>query len=134
MYADTSICRNIGRSVSSRSGMTNQDVRQGSPVSKNFNFNTYIYIYVLKKYIYIYIDAATYDWQIQLRSSYRIDPTVLNGIFFPDDQVIISESDCDLQTVTHQLQIITNNYYLKICTEKKKLWLFKASAQIDKNL
>jgi hypothetical protein len=64
--------------------MTNQGVRQGRRMSPAL--------------VNIYnVEAATYDWQIQLKSDFRIGSEVLNKILFAGDQVMISECEYDLR-------------------------------------
>jgi hypothetical protein len=68
--------------------------------------------------------------QIQLKSYFRLGLTILNTILFADYQVIFSESGCDLQTATHQLQNITNSRNLKISAMKTKVMAFEGKCPV----
>jgi hypothetical protein len=57
--------------------------------------------------------------------------TVLNVILFADDQIIFSESEYDLQTAVHQLQVITNSYNLEILTKKTKVVAFEGKHPVS---
>jgi hypothetical protein len=90
----------------------NRGVRQGCPLSPTL-FN-------------IYLDEIITKWQKEDKT--RIPPSKnkqLLTLLFADDQVIISNTDYNLQKAAHKLNQIITEYGLTISAQKTKSMAFK---------
>jgi retron-type reverse transcriptase len=68
---------------------TTQGVKQGCPLSAIL-FN-------------LYIDEVTTEWQKELKTHYIIDAISLNTLLFADDQVVLADSEDNLQRAVYKL-------------------------------
>lgn len=91
--------------------IVNQGVKQGCPLSPTL-FN-------------IYIDKATEEWQNKITTGINIGTTLLKSMLFADDQILMAESEDDLQVAAYQLQLIMEKYNLKISNHKTKTMAFE---------
>lgn len=71
----------------------------------------------------IYIDDVIRQWQEQL----NINDMALNTILFADDQVILSNTEDELQTAIYKLNEIADNYKLRISEKKTKVMAFQGT-------
>jgi hypothetical protein len=91
--------------------VVNTGVRQGCPLSPTL-FN-------------IYIDDLNREWKLLVNPGIQISPTVwINSMLFADDQVILQESEEELQRAMYQLSKISAKYNMKVSTSKTKVMAF----------
>jgi hypothetical protein len=98
---------NTGKGTYEDSRVTNQGVRQGcllSPVLFN-----------------LYIDEITRIWSKELKTSKYFKELICNTILFADDQVIISDTEDNLQKAVYLLYKKSKEYNLEISTNKMKV-------------
>jgi beta-xylosidase len=76
------------------------------------------------------MEAATSEWQTQLRSHFRLGTVILDTLLFADDQVIFTKSKDELQMATLQLNNIMATYNLEISHDKTKNMAFCGKYQI----
>jgi predicted DNA-binding protein YlxM (UPF0122 family) len=89
---------------------TTQGVKQGCPLSPTlFNW---------------YIDEVTRECQKELQTHYITDDISLNTILFTDDQVVLADSEDNLQRAVYKLSNIANKYNLKMSAKKTKVLAF----------
>jgi hypothetical protein len=70
----------------------NQGVRQGCPLPPTL--------------FSLYTDDIIRRWQIELKDKFCINNIEINTLLFADDQVILSNSEDNLQRVIHRLNVI----------------------------
>jgi len=92
----------------------NKAVRQGCPLSPTL-FNTLVYL-----------DEIITKWQKQDITGIKLSKNQqLSTLLFADDQVIIADTDDNLQKAVHKLNQIITKYGLTISVEKTKSIAFK---------
>ena len=90
----------------------NQGVREGCNLSPAF-FN-------------IYVDDLLRNWKHKFDAGIMLERNLyLNKLLFPDDQVIIQDSEDKVQKSVYILNQISKEYSLKISTDKTKIMAFK---------
>jgi len=90
----------------------NKGVRQGCPLSPTL-FN-------------IYLDEIITKWQNQDITGIKLTKhQQLSTLLFADDQVIIANSEDNLQKAAYKLNQIITEYGLTISVQKKKSMAFK---------
>lgn len=72
----------------------------------------------------MYLDEAVREWQNNLKTHYFIDNTILDYLLFADDQLVLADSEDNLQRAVHLLRIVANKYNLKISHRKTKVFGF----------
>jgi hypothetical protein len=116
IYEGPVISIDKGIHISSKTEIINQGVRQGCPLSPTL--------------FSIYMDAATSQWQTQLRSHFRLGTMILDTLSFADDQVIFTKSEDELQMATLQFNNTMATYNLEISQDKTKNMAFCGNYQI----
>jgi hypothetical protein len=95
----------------------NQGVRQGCPLSPTL-FNTYI-------------NEIIKQWNEKYSTGIKMsNDTKLNTILFADDQVVIANSEDNLQRVFHALHQTVRTFGVKISHQKTKIMAFKGTEPI----
>jgi uncharacterized protein YfkK (UPF0435 family) len=95
MYEGTAISIDKVKNISQKMEMINQGVRQNSPLSPT-PFS-------------IYMDAASSEWQMQLKSHFSVGTMISDTLLSADDQVIFAKSEDELHMSTLQLSNINHN-------------------------
>jgi hypothetical protein len=88
-----------------------QGVRQGFPMSPTL-FNLYFY-------------EVVREWQSQLKTNYFIGDISLNALLFADDQIVLADSEENLQRAFFSLNNVAKEYNLRLSTKKTKVLGFK---------
>jgi hypothetical protein len=71
--------------------------------------------------ICIYIDRIVKDWKQAASNGIQLTKTTaIQTILYPDDKILITKSEDELQFATHQLNKIARKYGMKISTLKSK--------------
>lgn len=92
--------------------MINKGVRQGCSLSPSL-FN-------------IYIDDILREWKKCTNDGISLNrQNILNTLLFADDQIIIQDSEDNLQKAIHKLNTICGEYHLKISIQKTKVMAFR---------
>lgn len=104
---------NVSINDSNKIIKTHQGVKQGCPMSPAL--------------FSIYIDDVVKQWQKQLSNNFKINDKALNTILFADDQVILSNTEDDLQIAIFKLTQIANEYDMRISEQKTKVMAFEGT-------
>jgi hypothetical protein len=88
-----------------------QWVRQGCPMSPTL--------------FSLYFDEVVRKWRSQLKTNYFIRDIPLNALLFADDQIVLADSEENLQRAVFSLNNIAKQYNLRISTKKTKALGFK---------
>jgi hypothetical protein len=88
-------------------GHINQGVRQGYPLSPTL--------------FSLYIDDIIRRWQIKLKDKFYINNIEINTLLSADDQVILANSEDNLQRALRRLNVISKYYNMRICIYKTKV-------------
>jgi hypothetical protein len=60
----------------------------------------------------LYFDEVVRKWQSQLKTNYFIGDITLNALLFADDQIILADSEGNLQRAVFSLNNIAKEYNL----------------------
>jgi hypothetical protein len=101
---------NGGNGISKDSRVITQGVRQGYPLSPVL-FN-------------LYLDEVIRVWFQKLKLSKYFKKLIFNTLLFADDQLIIADTEDNLQRVVYLLYNICKEYNLEIATGKTKVFGF----------
>jgi hypothetical protein len=126
MYIIARIRVKIYNNISNNYRMINQGVKQGCVLSPVF-FNLYIYIYV-------YVYNVIIEWQKELRNHCLVENTQLNTLSYADYQIVVADSENNLQRAVHKLWLISNQYNLNISTNKTKVMAFIGANTLQKKI
>jgi hypothetical protein len=111
LYSDTEICVRLENKASDYTKV-NQGVRQGCPASCVL-FN-------------IYMDQILKEWYKTQPKGVKIEGTKrMETVLFADDQVIMAETEDELQRAVYNLAITAQRYNMKISTEKTRVMAFR---------
>jgi hypothetical protein len=69
----------------------------------------------------LYIDDIIRRWQIELKDKFYINSIEINTLLFADDQVILANSENNLQRAIHRLNVISKDYNMRISIDKTKV-------------
>jgi hypothetical protein len=101
---------NAGNGISEDSRVITQGVRQGCPLSPVL-FN-------------LYLDDVIRIWLQKLKLSKYFRELIFNTLLFADDQLIIADTEDNLQRAVYLLRSIFIEYNLEIATSKAKVFGF----------
>ena len=101
---------NAGNGISEDFRVITQRVRQGCPLSPVL-FN-------------LYLDQVIRVWLKKLKTSKYFKDLFFNTLLFADDQLIISDTEDNLQRTVDLLYNISKEYNLEIVTKKMKVFGF----------
>lgn len=111
LYVNTKIVISSGFKVS-EAILTNLGVRQGCSLSPTL-FN-------------LYIDDLVLKWKDEIQTAIKIESnTPLNTLLYADDQIIIQETEDNLQRAVYRLSQNAIFYNLTISANKTKIMAFK---------
>jgi hypothetical protein len=108
-YMENIIRVNAGNGISEDSRVITQGVRQGCPLSPVL-FN-------------LYLDEFIRIWLQKLKLSKYFKELIINTLF-ADDQLIIADTEDNLQRAVYFLYSISKEYNLEIATSKMKVFGF----------
>jgi hypothetical protein len=109
-YMDNIIRVNTGNGISEDFRLINQGVRQGCPLSPVL-FN-------------LYLDEVIRVWLEKLKLSKYFKELNFNTLLFADDQLIIADTEDNLQRAVYLLNNTSKEYNLEIATKKTKVFGF----------
>lgn len=116
MYGNTKIKIKMNNIISSESKIINQGVKQGCPMSPTL-FN-------------IYINNVIKTWEAELTTHFKIDNLPLNTLLYADDQIILANSEDNLQRAIYALFQVAKHYNLEISINKTKVMAFEGKNHI----
>jgi hypothetical protein len=118
-YMENIIRVNAGNGISEDCRISTQGVRQGCPLSPVL-FN-------------LYLDEVIRIWLQKLKLSKYIKELIFNTLLFADDQLIIADTEDNLQKAVYLLYSISKGYNLEIATGKTKVFGFVGTSLKSKN-
>jgi hypothetical protein len=118
-YMENIIRVNAGNGISEDSRVIAQGVRQGCPLSPVL-FN-------------LYLDEVIRILLQKLKLSKYFKELIFNTLLFADDQLIIADSEDNLQRAVYLLYSISKEYNLEIATSKTKVFGFVGTSLKSKN-
>jgi retron-type reverse transcriptase len=89
LYANTKINISMRNKTSAKYRETTQGVKQGCPLSPIL--------------LNLYVDEVTREWQKELQTHYITENISLNTLLFADDQVVLADSEDNLQRAVYKL-------------------------------
>lgn len=107
LYINIEISVRIKNKTSKNSRKRTQGVKQGCPLSPLL-FN-------------LYVDELTREWKEQLNTHYLLNDTTLDTLLFADDQIVVADSEDNMQRAIYKLEKLSKTYNLKISTKKTKV-------------
>jgi len=110
IYTENTIRVNVGNGISEDSRDITQGVRQGCPLSPVL-FN-------------LYLDEVIRIWFQKLKLRKYFKELIFNTQLFADDQLIIADTEDNLQRAVYLLYKISKEYNLEITTGKTKVFGF----------
>jgi len=110
IYMEDTIRVNVGNGISEDSRDITQGVRQGCTLSPVL-FN-------------LYLDEVIRIWFQKLQLSKYFKELIFNTLLFADDQLIIADTEENLQRAVYLLYKISKEYNLEIATGKTKVFGF----------
>ena len=105
-YVENIIRINAGSGISEDFRVITQDFRQGCPLSP-----------VL---FYLYLDEVIRIWLKKLKTSKYFKELIFITLLFADDQLIISDTEDNLQKAVYLLYIVSKEYNLEIATKRRR--------------
>ena len=85
----------------------------------------YIYIYDISRLrVNLYLDEVITIWLQKLKLSKYFKELIFNTLLFADDQLIIADTEDNLQRAVYLLYSISKEYNLEIATDKTKVFGF----------
>jgi hypothetical protein len=82
----------------------------------------------------LYFNEVVRKWQSQLKTNYFIGDISLNALLFADDQIVLADSEENLQRAVFSLNNIAKGYNLRISTKKTKVIGFKGVEHLRANI
>ena len=116
LYKENVISINIGSDCSEWKPI-NCGLRQGCPLSPLL-FN-------------IYINALIRHWRLTIHGNIQLSTnSTLDTLLYADDQVLLANTEDELQYSVHHLNVIAQNFNMEISTVKTKVMAFQGKMPI----
>ena len=91
----------------------------------------YIYIYDISRLrVNLYLDEVITIWLQKLKLSKYFKELIFNTLLFADDQLIIADTEDNLQRAVYLLYSISKEYNLEIATDKTKVFGFVGTVHL----
>jgi hypothetical protein len=119
-YMENIIRVNAGNEISEDTKVITQWVRQGCPLSPVL-FN-------------LYLDEVIKIWLQKLKLSKYFKELIFNTLLFADDQLVIADTEDNLQRVVYLLCSISKEYNLEIATSKTKVFVSIGTDHLRANI
>ena len=106
VYMGNFIRINAGNGISEDSRVITQGLRQGCPLSSVL-FN-------------LFLDEVIRKWLKELKTRKYFKELIFNTLLFADDQLIVCDTEDNLQRAVYSLYKVSKEYNLEIATKRRR--------------